>query len=171
MSSRKKVFHYAIITASDTAAAGEREDLSAKVIRDLIEPLDYVLGSYTLLPDDRTMLEKQLMLLCDSVDAVDLILTTGGTGLSPRDCMPEATLAIADRQVPGIAEAVRANGARFTKRAMLSRGVAVIRKHTLIINLPGSPKAVEENLSFLVDQLDHALGILSGRDGDCARKD
>ena len=121
-----------------------------------------------LLPDEIAQIKKELIRLSDSRQ-VDLIITTGGTGLSPRDCTPEATLAVADRNVPGIAEAIRAGSMTITKRAMLSRGVSVIRKKTLIINLPGSKKAVEEGLSFIIDQLPHGLDTLRGNTQDCGR--
>ena len=112
--------------------------------------------------------KKHLIRLSDSRQ-VDLIITTGGTGLSPRDRTPEATLAVADRNVPGISEAIRAGSMTITKRAMLSRGVSVIRKKTLIINLPGSKKAVEESLSFVIDQLPHGLDTLRENTEDCGR--
>jgi molybdenum cofactor synthesis domain-containing protein len=98
------------------------------------------------------------------------VLTSGGTGLSPRDVTPEATLAVAERNVPGIAEAIRANSMQYTKRAMLSRAVSVTRGQTLIINMPGSPKAVSECLEYILSELPHAIGILSGADGECGRK-
>ncbi|MCL2802183.1 MAG: molybdopterin-binding protein [Treponema sp.] len=156
-----------IITASDKGFKGEREDLSAPVISKIISDSGYTEAGYTLLADEQAKIENELKRICDS-NLADLILTTGGTGLSPRDCMPEATMAIAQRFVPGIAEAMRSVSLRITKRAMLSRGIAVIRGSTLIINLPGSPKAVKENLEFIIEELLHGLDILTGRSGDCA---
>jgi molybdenum cofactor synthesis domain-containing protein len=149
-----------IITASDRAFRGEREDLSGPLIRDMAEPAGYTLVGYTLLPDDQKGLEDELCRICDK-GLADLILTTGGTGLSPRDLMPEATAAAAERLVPGISEAMRQRGMTITKRAMLSRGIAAVRKSTLIINLPGSPKAVRENLEFIIGELRHGLDILN----------
>ncbi len=121
-----------------------------------------------LLPDEKALLQKELVRLCDQ-RRPDLILTTGGTGFSQRDCTPEATLAVADRLAPGIAEAIRAASLQITPRAMLSRGVSVIRGKTLIINLPGSPKAVEESLDVFLDTIPHGLGLLRGTVENCAR--
>ena len=121
-----------------------------------------------ILPDDRQRLEAPLIRLCDQRQ-VNLILTTGGTGFSERDQTPEATLAVATRNAPGIAEAIRAGSMQITRRAMLSREVSVIRGKTLIVNLPGSTKAVIESLGFVIDQFDHGLKILTGRDGECGR--
>ena len=121
------------------------------------------------LPDEGEALKAELIRLSDQVQC-DLVLTTGGTGFSRRDVTPEATMAVAERNAPGIAEAIRAYSMTVTKRAMLSRGVSVIRGGTLIINLPGSPKAVRESLEYVLDTLPHGLDILSGRGGECARK-
>jgi molybdenum cofactor synthesis domain-containing protein len=161
-------YRLGIITASDKGSRGEREDLSGPVIRAIAEAAGYRVVSYTILPDERDQIEAELKTLCDGGE-VDLILTTGGTGFSPRDCMPEATQAVAERIVPGIPEAMRLNSLGITKRAMLSRAAAVIRGRTLIVNLPGSPKAVRENLEYVIDELKHGLDILTGRDGECAR--
>ena len=159
----------AIITSSDTGYAGEREDLSGPAIREMIEPAGYEVVYQKVWPDDRQILEHEMKEICDS-GLVDLILTTGGTGFSPRDVMPEATLAVTERVVPGIPEAMRAYSLQFTGRAMLSRAAAGIRKQTLIVNLPGSPKAVRECLEYILPQLEHGLQILLGLTGDCARK-
>jgi molybdenum cofactor synthesis domain-containing protein len=161
-------YRAAIITLSDKGAAGEREDVSGEVIRKIVEDAGYTVVEKKLLPDEQMLLEAELLRIADT-NAADLVLTTGGTGFSPRDRTPEATLAVADRLVPGIAEAMRAASMAVTKRAMLSRAVSVIRKQTLIVNLPGSPKAVRENLECIIDALDHGLGILTGREGECAR--
>ena len=125
--------------------------------------------SVDVLPDDREMLAKRMAEIADSGEA-ELILTTGGTGFSQRDVMPEATEDIIERRVPGIPEAIRAYSMTITKRAMLSRATAGIRKKTLIINLPGSPKAVRESLEYIVDSLAHGIEILTGEATDCARK-
>lgn len=159
----------AIITASDSGYRGEREDVSGKVIQEIAEANGYQVVSTTLLPDEQQMLSEAMKEIADQNKA-DLILTTGGTGFSPRDCMPEATKAITEKDVPGIPEAMRAFSAQFTKRAMLSRATAGIRKSTLIINLPGSPKAVGECLEFIISELEHGIEILTGKVSNCARK-
>lgn len=163
------MYRAGIVTLSDKGAAGEREDVSGAVIREILEKAGYEVVSYRLLADEGKDLKEELMRLSDEVEC-DLVLTTGGTGFSPRDVTPEATLAVADRNAPGIAEAIRAYSMTVTKRAMLSRGASVIRGSTLIINLPGSPKAVRESLEYILDTLSHGLEILSGKGGDCARK-
>jgi len=158
----------AIITVSDKGSRGEREDASGMIIREILESAGYEVVSYAILPDEQHLLEKEMMRLCDEGIA-GLILTTGGTGFSPRDRTPEATAAVAERLVPGIPEAMRMQSMGVTKRAMLSRAAAAIRGKTLIVNLPGSPKAVRENLGFIVGELKHGLNILTGNDGECAR--
>ncbi len=158
----------AVITLSDKGYAGEREDKSGPLLCEMITEAGYEVKETILLPDEQKEIEKCLCKLCDT-DKVDVIFTTGGTGFSPRDCTPEATMAVAERNVPGIAEAMRMASLQVTPRAMLSRGVSVIRGKTLIVNLPGSPKAVRENLEVILPALDHGLAILSGRDGECAR--
>ena len=161
-------FRVWIITASDKGFRAEREDRSGPIIRELVVSAGYSVAGYTLLPDDKAGIEHELIRICDNRLA-DLILTSGGTGFSPRDTMPEATASVAEKLVPGIAEAMRAASMAITKRAMLSRAIAAIRGKTLIINLPGSPKAARENLEFILPELHHGLDILGGRDGECAR--
>ena len=161
------VYRAAIVTASDRGFRGEREDASGPLIRELAEAAGFTVASYGLFPDEQELLEQELRRLCDG-GLADIVFTTGGTGFSPRDRTPEATLSVADRLVPGIAEAVRRQSMSITKRAMLSRAVSVIRGSTLIINLPGSPTAVRENLEFIIGELPHALDILTGRTDDCA---
>jgi len=159
-------YKFGVITASDKGAAGEREDLSGKVIEENLKPLGDV-SEYALIPDEKESLSDAMLSMCEK--GVDAVFTTGGTGLSPRDVTPEATRAIIQREVPGIAEAIRRESAAITPRAALSRGVSGIRGKTLIINLPGSPKGVKESLEILSPFLDHALETLTGRSGDCAR--
>ena len=160
----------AVITASDSGWAGEREDLSGPAARELLEQAGYQVVHCALLPDDRAMLARELARLCDT-DTAALVVTTGGTGFSPRDCTPEATMDVVERPTPGIPEAMRAESARITNRAMLSRAAAGIRKQTLIVNLPGSPKAVRECLACILPALEHGLDILRGNAHNCAAPD
>ena len=146
------MFEVAIITASDKGAKGLREDLSGPCIKQIVEESDYKVVSMEILPDDRAL------------------LTTGGTGFSPRDNTPEATKDVIERETPGISEAMRMYSLKITPRAMLSRATSGIRKKSLIINLPGSPKAVRECLEYLLPTLDHGLKIMLNLDNECARK-
>ncbi len=159
----------AIITASDSGYRGEREDLSGPAAREIVEKAGYEVVSMDILPDDQVMLAGKLQEIADTGKA-ELILTTGGTGFSERDITPEATEEVIERKVPGIPEAIRAYSMTITKRAMLSRGTAGIRGKTLIVNLPGSPKAVKECLEYIIDALGHGIEILTGEASDCARK-
>ena len=161
-----KPYRVAIITASDKGYRGEREDASGKLAGEIMTANGYAVASHAVLPDEQAVLEKELCRICDE-GLADLILTTGGTGFSPRDRTPEATMAVAERPVPGIPEAMRMQSLVVTKRAMLSRAIAAIRGKTLIVNLPGSPKAVRENLEFIVPELGHGLDILTGNAGEC----
>ncbi len=160
----------AILTASDKGSRGERADLSAAAIREMVAVLGAEVIAYDVVPDEQEILTARLIEYADRMQA-DLVLTTGGTGLGPRDVTPEATLAVIDRLVPGIPEAMRSAGLQQTPHAMLSRAVAGSRGRTLIINLPGSPRAVRENLAVVLPALSHALGILQGNAGECARPD
>ncbi len=159
-------YRAAIITASDKAAAGAREDVSGRTLKEILLQNGYSVVSCCVLPDDLALLSAQMKRLADE-DMCDVVFTTGGTGLSPRDVTPEATLCVAHRLVPGISEAMRAHSGKMTNRAMLSRGVSVIRGRTLIINLPGSPKAVKESLDVILNAVAHGLAILRGDDGEC----
>lgn len=160
------MFRAAVVTASDKGYMGEREDISGQVVQEMLREAGYEVVHYRILPDDRAMLAAELRRLCDS-ETAELVLTTGGTGFSPRDCTPEATMEIAERIAPGIAEAMRAESMKITDRAMLSRAVAVLRKRTLIVNLPGSPKAVRENLACILPALEHGIAILTGQSKEC----
>ncbi len=157
----------AVITLSDKGAAGERKDKSGPAIAAQLRENGYEIVRELLLPDDKEKLETALMDICDRMKP-DLILTTGGTGFSTRDITPEATLAVAEKRADGIAEAIRAASLRITPRAMLSRGAAVIRGGTLIVNLPGSPKACMESMSVFLDVIPHAMELLRGAALECA---
>lgn len=165
---KDRPFTAAVITLSDKGAAGEREDKSGPKIVEMIKEAGYDVKETLLLPDGRTALEKQLIRLADQRQ-INVIFTTGGTGFAERDVTPEATIAVCDRMANGIADAIRNYSMTITPRAMFSRAVSGIRKRTLIINLPGSPKAVQEALEFLLPHLDHGIGILRGSEGECAR--
>ena len=165
----KRPYQAAVITLSDKGSQGLRQDESGPVIVKRLEQEGYDVVETILLPDGRDELEQHLRRLADQRQ-VDLILTTGGTGFGQRDVTPEATIAVADRQVPGIAEASRAASMKVTQRAMLSRAVSVIRKKTLIINLPGSPKACQECMDVFLETIPHGLDLLRGGVSDCARK-
>ena len=158
----------AIITLSDSGYAGQREDKSGPLIRAMAEEAGYQVVHTALLPDGVEPLAGELKRLCDG-DLADLVLTTGGTGFSSTDLTPEATLSVVERPAPGIAEAMRWQSLQITPRAMLSRAAAGIRGRTLIVNLPGSPKAVRECLEFILPSLGHGLEILRGTAGNCAR--
>ena len=160
------MYSVGILTASDKGATGEREDLSAGAVREIIDGLGWSVAAYRVVPDDLDVIIGALVEMVDR-EGLDLLLTTGGTGFSPRDNTPEATRAVIEKEVPGIPEVMRAVSLQKTPRAMLSRAVAGIRSKTLIINLPGSQKAVRECLGAIVDSLPHGLEILSGKGGEC----
>lgn len=159
----------AVITLSDKGAKGERKDESGPAAKEMLEKAGYAVLELLLLPDEPSLLKKELIRLADSRQ-VDLVLTSGGTGFSMRDQTPEATMEIAERNAPGIAEAIRYRSMEVTDRAMLGRGVSVIRKKTLIVNLPGSPKAVRESLGFILEVLEHGLNILRGSAFECGNE-
>ncbi len=159
----------AILTASDSGSRGEREDKSTPTARECLQAAGFTVVKELMLPDERQQLADTMRQWCDD-GVCDLLVTTGGTGFSPRDCTPEATLDVAERLCPGIPEAMRAFSLAITPRAMLSRAQAGIRKNTLIVNLPGSPKAVKECLDYALPALQHGLEILLGRTSNCARK-
>ncbi len=155
-----------ILTVSDKGAKGEREDLSGRTIRESLSALNAVVVNYEIVADEKDLVADRLVRWADE-EAVDVILTTGGTGLTPRDVTPEATLSVIDRIVPGFAEAMRAESLKKTPMAMLSRAVVGTRGRCLIINLPGSPKAVRECLEVVLPALPHAVETLRGEAGDC----
>lgn len=158
-----------IITSSDKGYSGEREDKSGAIIKEIVESNGFKVEKQIILPDEREMLSKEFKYMCDEM-RVNLILITGGTGFSKRDITPEATKDIIEREAPGICEAIRWYSLQITKRAMLSRAVSGIRKDTLIVNLPGSPKACKEALDFVLDDIKHGIDILLGKTKECARK-
>lgn len=153
------MFGLGILTVSTSGAQGQREDTSGQAIRELLEKQGYQVVRYEVISDEKELIAERLSQWADSAD-VDLIITTGGTGLGQRDVTPEACLSVIDKEVPGLAEAMRANTLQFTPMAMLSRSVAGIRGHTLIITLPGSPKGVRECLDVVNPVLPHALELL-----------
>jgi len=155
----------AVLTLSDKGSKGEREDASGPMIREMLKSIDAVVKYYDILPDEKELIKGKLI---EYGKLVDLVLTTGGTGLGPRDVTPEATIEVIEKQIPGIAEAMRIEGLKKTRRAMLSRAVAGVRGKTLIINLPGSPKAVKENLEIILDVLPHAIEKIKGDTSECA---
>lgn len=162
-------FTVAWITLSDKGSQGLREDESGPLIGKILEENGYDVVETILIPDEEDILKKELTRLADQRQ-VNLVMTTGGTGFAPRDITPEATAAVCERMTPGISEAIRAYSMTKTPRAMLSRAVSGIRGKTLIINLPGSPKAVRESMEFIMSSLQHGLEILNERTSDCARK-
>jgi len=157
-----------ILTISDKGSRGEREDLSGKVIEEIIRKINGEVKYYQIIPDEKDIIQEELIKAVDNLH-LDLILTTGGTGLGKRDVTPEATLAIIEKEVPGISEIIRSESFKKTNRAILSRGVAGIRKESLIINLPGSPKGVRESLEIILDALPHGIEILKGQVTECGR--
>ncbi|MCX6012870.1 MAG: molybdopterin adenylyltransferase [Chloroflexi bacterium] len=156
-----------ILTVSDKGSRGEREDLSGQVIKDILNSIGVVIAITGIVPDEKEQIAKTLTDWVD-VHKVDLILTTGGTGLSPRDVTPEATLAVVDKLAPGFGEAMRAESGKKVPTAMLSRAIAGVRKRSLIINMPGSPKAVRECLDVIIPALPHAIETVRGEAFECA---
>lgn len=155
----------AVLTLSDKGSKGQREDTSGPAIEKIIRDIDAEIVHSEILPDDKSLIKKKLIALCKKAD---LILTTGGTGVSPRDVTPDATKEVIQYEIPGIAEAMRAASLKKTPYAMISRAVAGVRGETLIINLPGSPKAVKENLAVILPVLSHIIDKIKGSTKDCA---
>ena len=161
------MFTAAVITVSDRSFCGERTDASGPQVASILRNAGFDVTCTDTVPDERELISAAIIHAADDLDTA-LIVTTGGTGLAPRDVTPEATLAVCERLVPGIPEVMRMRGLAHTERAMLSRGVAGIRKRSLVINLPGSPKAASENLEAIADALEHALLMLRKEPSDCA---
>ena len=162
------MFNIGIITISDKGSRGERIDLSGPEIQKLVRSLGKV-DSYVMVPDEKEEIKSAIINMADHL-ALDLILTTGGTGFSERDVTPEATMEVIEKNVPGIPEAMRAASMKITPKAMLSRAAAGIRGKSLIINLPGSPKGVRENLEAILPALQHGLEILTNKSGECGNE-
>jgi molybdenum cofactor synthesis domain-containing protein len=160
------MFTVGILTISDKGSRGERQDKSGEVIREILSSVDAHIVNYDIVPDEKSLIIEKLVKWADE-DDLDVIITTGGTGLTPRDVTPEATLAVVDRIVPGFAEAMRVESLKKTPMAMLSRAIAGTRGKCLIINLPGSPKAVRECLEVVLPALPHAVETLKGQAGEC----
>ena len=157
----------AILTISDKGSRGERIDGTGPALINEIEDKGFIISFYKMIPDEQEEIESLLIYLCDELK-VDLILTNGGTGFSKRDVTPEATKNVIEKYVPGIGEAMRMKSLAITSKAMLSRSIAGIRKNTLIINLPGSPKGAVENLGFILPAIPHGIAILIGEASECA---
>jgi molybdopterin adenylyltransferase len=160
------MFTAGILIISDKGSRGERQDKSGEAIREILSKTDARIVDYDIVPDEKDLIVETLVKWVDR-DNLDVVITTGGTGLTPRDVTPEATLAVVDRIVPGFAEAMRAESLKKTPHAMLSRAVVGTRRKCLIINLPGSPKAVRECLQVILPALPHAVETLKGQAGDC----
>lgn len=156
------MFRVAILTISDRCSRGECEDKSGKVIREVINDIEGENIQYDIIPDEKDLIKKKLLSYCDDLK-IDLVITTGGTGVGPRDVTPEATRDISHKIIPGISELIRFEGLKKTKNAMLSRGISAIRGRTIIINLPGSPKGVRESLMAIRDLIPHALDMVKGK--------
>lgn len=158
-----------ILTMSDKGARGEREDLSGEEIKRLVADIPAVVKTYEVIPDEKYLIKDKLIEYADE-SGVDVIITTGGTGVSPRDVTPDATLEVIDKEIPGMAEVMRFESLKKTPRAMISRAVVGLRGRTLIINLPGSPKGVRENLSAILPAISHAVEKIKGDPTECAQQ-
>ena len=159
-----------ILTISDKGSRDEREDLSGKVIEEIVKKINGEVKYYQIIPDEKDIIQEELIKTVDKLH-LDLILTTGGTGLAKRDVTPDATLEVIEKEVSGISEIIRSESFKKTNRAILSRGVAGIRKESLIINLPGSPKGVRESLEIVLEALPHGIEILKGQVTECGKND
>lgn len=157
----------AVVTVSDRGSRGEREDISGPEIARILESIGIEIAARRIIPDEKEMIRQTLVELCDG-DRIDLVLTTGGTGVSPRDVTPDATRDVIEREIPGMAEEMRRQSGLVTPHAMISRALAGIRNKTLIINLPGSPRGARENLNVVLPALNHAIEKIQGDTRDCA---
>ena len=161
------MYNASVITVSDKCFDGEREDAGGPAVCEMLESAGYEIDYKVIIPDQQDVIEQELIKCADELD-IALIVTTGGTGFSERDVTPEATMAVCKRMTPGIPEAMRAESLKITNRAVLSRQQAGIRGGSLIINLPGSPKAAKENLAAVLAALDHGLEVLRGETSECS---
>lgn len=157
-----------ILTLSDSRSVEPKKDKSGPLIEKILKKIGGNVEFYEVIPDKKDLIKEKLIKMSDELK-LNLIITTGGTGLAPRDNTPEATLEVIEKKVPGISEAIRSESFKITKKAMLSRGVSGVRKSSLIVNLPGSPKAVEESLDIILSVLPHAVDLLKGDVYECAR--
>lgn len=155
-------FNFAVLTISDRCSRGESKDESGRIIKDIVNTIGGKNIQYDIIPDEIELIKEKLLFYCDKLK-IDVVFTTGGTGLGPRDVTPEATREVAQKIIPGISEMIRLEGVKKTKNAALSRGISVMRGKTLIINLPGSPKGVEESLIAILDTISHALDMVKGK--------
>lgn len=158
----------AVLTMSDKGSRGEREDESGRLICEMVKEIDGDVMTHEVIPDEQNIIEERLRHFADNLKA-DVIITTGGTGVSPRDITPEATRNILDKEIPGLAEVMRAEGCKKTIRAAISRGLVGIRGRALIVNLPGSPKGVREGLNVILTTIPHVIEKVQGDEGECAR--
>ncbi|MBI5193112.1 MAG: MogA/MoaB family molybdenum cofactor biosynthesis protein [Nitrospirae bacterium] len=158
----------AVLTMSDKGSRGEREDESGRLICEMVKEISGDVITHEVIPDEQKIIEERLRHFADNLKA-DVIITTGGTGVSPRDITPEATRNILDKEIPGLAEVMRAEGCKKTIRAAISRGLVGIRGRSLIVNLPGSPKGVKEGLNVILTTIPHVIEKLQGDEGECAR--
>jgi molybdenum cofactor synthesis domain-containing protein len=161
------MFNAVVITVSDKGSQGKRQDLSGPAIAEMLAGVAIEVKHTLIIPDEADQIQKAIIQFAD-VEKMDLILTTGGTGVSPRDLTPDATLKVLDKEIPGMAEAMRIASMKITPHAMISRAIAGIRGHSLIINLPGSPKGATENLAVVLPAIPHAIEKIKGDDRDCA---
>lgn len=158
----------AVLTMSDKGSRGEREDASGQLICEMVEGISGEVITHEVIPDEQDIIEERLKHFADNLKA-DVIITTGGTGVSPRDITPEATRNVLEKEIPGLAELMRAEGCKKTIRAAISRGLVGIRGRSLIINLPGSPKGVKESLNVILSTIPHVIEKMQGDEAECAR--
>ena len=156
-----------VLTISDKGSKNERKDESGPIVSELLLSIGAAVANYEIIPDEKDVIEQKLIEYSDKIN-LDIIVTTGGTGVSPRDLTPDATLAVLDREIPGFAEAMRMESFKKTPHALISRAVAGVRGNTLIINLPGSPKGAKENLEVVLKSIPHTVSKLQGDPTDCA---